>query len=65
MSVLPKMITREAEKLHSSSDLPCVWGDVRIHLGYGFQSFWLFFFKLKFKLKTILNELILLSSGPT
>lgn len=51
MSVLLKMITREAEKLYSSSDLPCVWGDVRIHLGYGFQRFWLCFFKLKCELK--------------
>lgn len=32
MSVLLNMITREAEK-PDSSDLPCVWGDVRIHLG--------------------------------
>lgn len=47
MSVLPKVITGEAEKPYSS-DLPCVWGHVRIYLDYGFQSFWLCFFKLKF-----------------
>ena len=36
MSLLLKVITREAEKRYHPSDLPCVWGDIRIHLGYGF-----------------------------
>lgn len=39
LSVLLKMITRETDKLSSSSDLPCVWGDIRIHIGCGFRRF--------------------------
>jgi len=39
MSVLTKMITREAEKLYSSSNILSVWGDIRIPLGCGFQIF--------------------------